>query len=641
MKASNSRPKLFQTGGYTPTQLSQSSFIPTYTGIPLAEAEKYGSSLAEMYHKNISDMTQLDILNANRQATAGDQGVSQELTAELQTQFEDIAKKGDYENMTSRINELARRYYNDPRRKAIDEQYKIAEEENKLVRSLSAQGKRPLFTTDWTKHQSVTLNPETGKYEPNIKQSDVQAQLEYDPRRQDIWKDVEPDSTYTTAQAQKDLQNIPGYLNMREIKSLSGGIDPKTGQPTGKIGQMVGYALDRYTSTPEYAQEKKLLTQENLAKGMNSSEAEQEADKNIQRKVLETGLMKTFTNVNPTLIRDWMLEKSMEGGGGDATRSLGYGTGHRFELPKDFGSLTTKFNPNDSGIKPDIAGAVGPLGLNPDFDPNKRYTPEELFKMREDRAKGVPNSERGTPAERKQYETVARAATAMFKPKVLESFDIKRAPADAEKEWLYSKDAYELVQQYQKTIEDELNHNVMWKYDIDSKSQTQQAAAQKWIQNNYTVQSWFDPEKGKVINPLSNPDFKLDPAGMKVIGETAGPNIFGAMAKDERFYNSYEVAYTDPKTNESQLFYVAKDPLQADAGIRESSKLRSKGVMNPFQIVNNNVGGIDAEYQDQIGKILLYKVNGKNAGAGEQPEEFNSYYEMLIYMDLLNKSQKK
>jgi hypothetical protein len=52
----------YQSGGYTPTQLTDPSFIPTYAGTPLEDAKQYGAKQAQDYQQNIADLTKLDNL---------------------------------------------------------------------------------------------------------------------------------------------------------------------------------------------------------------------------------------------------------------------------------------------------------------------------------------------------------------------------------------------------------------------------------------------------------------------------------------------------------------------------------------------------------------------------------------------------
>ena len=297
------KPDFFQSGGYTPTQLASNTFTPTYAGNSLAESEKYGEGIVNLYNQNISEMTKLDIMNASRRVNAGDQGVSDQIGAELQKEFDAMAKAGDYENMSSRVNALARRYVNDPRRKAIEEQASIADQENKLSLEIAAKtGKKPLFGTDWTKHQAWVIDPETGKGSANIKQSGIESQLEYDQQRNAMWESVKPDQFFTPAEAIAGLKKLPGYLTVAQMKGVTG----------DKITDQFKNALLRYYSTPEYAQEKKLLTQEALAAGATPEEADLQADMQIQKQVKSVGLMKVFSETDAKFMQDWMLKASMD-----------------------------------------------------------------------------------------------------------------------------------------------------------------------------------------------------------------------------------------------------------------------------------------------------------------------------------------
>lgn len=582
----------FQVGGYTPVQQTQTQFIPTYTGLPLAEQEKYGTQLAEVYNKNIADMTQLDILNANRKAIEGDSEVSNQITQELQSQFEEMAKKGDYENMSSRVNALARRYVNDPRRKAIEESYRNFEEEEKRAAALRDKGITPIFIGDRAAHKSISIDPETGQVTPNVYRSKMQAQLEYDPTKDKIWSVLQPDQTWSTSEARADLTTLPGYMTVEEIRGISGGYGPD-GKPVGKVAQQFGNALIRYMSTPEYTQEKELLTQQ-----LGSPEA---ADARIQQTLLSTGMMRAFQQKNPQFLQDWIMKKQMEDAPAEMQAALDLETGVRFELPQ-FSNID-KFNPSVV----DTATAMRKAGDSPRYG----ASPNDY------KSQAVPNHQRGTPEERKEFENIAKAAVNWKTPGVLDQFynDQTQMPADAEKDFLYSPSTYDAIKEYQQHVEQKLTFNTIQSFPETTKGQAAQNAATSELQNNHSRKVFYDFETGKIISSENNPEFAKaipDVNKLVVTGQTHGVNAYGKLTGDERFYNSQIVNYYDPKEGISKKFLVAKSVFNQDPQLAEISDLWSTGASKPFQVVNHRMRGVDIEFQDQEeGGIKVYKVKGK------------------------------
>lgn len=255
--------------------LPTSEFIQEYQGLPLAEVEKAGTALENTYLKNLTAMNQIDMLNADRRAIAGDAAKNKEIGEEYNAIIDKMAKEGDFEHMTMRMAGLASQYARDPRIKAINESRKNFEQEQELAQKMSAQGHTPLFMGDPTRHQSY--NPETG--EVNIYQPRVEAMLDYEGRMGKIWSDVNPDQSITGL-SDKELQllgeDADYYIKYGQWKGIG----------NKKITDQLDNAVNSYMITPEGKQQMKKY----MSEGMTMDEAASA----VRGDVLDRGQLRIF-----------------------------------------------------------------------------------------------------------------------------------------------------------------------------------------------------------------------------------------------------------------------------------------------------------------------------------------------------------
>ena len=158
--------------------------------MPLAQLESGAKRLEDTYLRNLACANKLDILNAERQAIAGDSDLNKQIAAEYAKTLDDMARSEDYENMTTRVSAAARQYARDPRVKAIVESRANFDQEQALTQKMLAEGRTPLFRGDPGTHQS--WNAETG--EANIYRPQVESMMDYEGRMAKIWSDLTPDA---------------------------------------------------------------------------------------------------------------------------------------------------------------------------------------------------------------------------------------------------------------------------------------------------------------------------------------------------------------------------------------------------------------------------------------------------------------
>ena len=269
---------LYDNAGITTT-----GFIGTYAGQPIDEFRNTSQQLQETYNANLADATKMDILNAERRALAGDDPLNQEISAEYQKKLDAIVEAGDYENMSTRVNALAREYSRDKRIQTLTDSKANADKYESEIADMKAKGITPVLTKDPSKHQSVTIG-EDGKPVYNVFKAIPEARLGYDERIQDIWKDMQADAY--------------SYLPEDEAKALEGYITTKqwSGISPEKIARLEGIAMKRYEQTPEFDQQMRVLK----AKGMEEEKAKDLIFENLRG----VGKMKEFNKIQDKYLQD-------------------------------------------------------------------------------------------------------------------------------------------------------------------------------------------------------------------------------------------------------------------------------------------------------------------------------------------------
>jgi hypothetical protein len=478
MKQSKLKPNLYQQGGFSPVQLSSSEFIPTYAGVPLQEAERYGEGLTKMYHQNIADLTKLDIMNANRKVLKGDEAMSEEYNKYLKAQMEDMAKKGDYENMGMRVNALAREFVNHKDLKAMAESRAAADQDLEMRNKLRLAGQTPWFEQDIDAHQTIQVG-EDGKKTYNIYKPTTEAKLKHQEKRAAIWDVMKADAgPLKPEEVRSNIPAIQGFISTGSWKGISGGTDA-AGNPTGKIGRLINHAMTSYKSTAEYDQEKRKDIQDLTAQGYSQEEATAEAEKLARKRMFSEGMLRTFSEVDAQYLQDWMMKAQAEGGEGSTTKpalETGLKVGD-IDFYKDL--ALDQYTENQKGIMK--ARGYGAKISKEDFD-----------------KAGMPTYERYTPEQRTKYESVARAAITQNDPEKLKEFykdgsaaEITKATED-ERKFLYSPEVYNQVQTYLKDIENRLYFNTVEEFAATPKGQQLQKAATDQLQTSFHRKVFYD-----------------------------------------------------------------------------------------------------------------------------------------------------
>lgn len=292
----------FQTGGYVPTQLTDSAFIPTYVGTPLEDAKHYGTDLVNTYKQNIADLTKLDIANAQRKVNTADVAESAKYDQELKAQFEEMARKGDYENMTHQVNELARRHFNNKNIKLMGENFAEGEKAKAHAQALKDKGLAPLFYNDPDQHQTVNYD-EKGNVQLAKYAYKGEAPLDWRKERQDVWDTVKANMGQMS---QKDvaatLNAIDGYIATGVWKGIS----------DKRVTGLLEHAIKTYEATPHYNQELRAV----MAQNGGDEEA---AKVELRSRMSSEGILHTFSETHPQYLDDWKEKLRMQKAYADQT----------------------------------------------------------------------------------------------------------------------------------------------------------------------------------------------------------------------------------------------------------------------------------------------------------------------------------
>ena len=565
--------KVFQLGGYTPTNLQNFNYVPTYVGKPLETQKEVGMQMMNLFNTNLAQASAVDIMNGQRQVIDGDSEVNDEISKRYNSELEAIAKSGDYENMTMRINALARKYQTDPDVKAVSESRANFDRQQKLAEEIRMKtGKDPLFMGDPAAHRTVTIDPETGKKTYNVFRSTAEADLDKQARRQSIWSVIQPNmGPLTQNQVRTMLPAIDGYIATGTWRGISGG-------ENGKIAQLLESAMNSYRGTTEYKQEKRFLQE---------TQPEADAEATIRQRMFDEGLLKTFSQVDPSYVRDWMLEDRMKT---TATPDIPPGE----ELPAVPVETVLGFNLTDFANLPrnvaDGAVFIAPTNhWNPWAKPGENTGSVYKGPKRDRSAQEIKN-----------FQEAAMAATQIFG-----GDEAAKEAAQQGSAYYDTPQAFERVKQYQEFVELRLTFPKEQPFTPElQKTYTNE------LRKGITSRLLYDPATNKVYHPNldngeMNPEFVEQFGGkvenMEVSGFVHPKNSYAKTSGNERFSDGLMVAVNDTKNNVIKKLVATRAEGEYDTreGAYKNSlnRLWTELGLNPGKIRKFNLAGIEVEAQ--------------------------------------------
>jgi hypothetical protein len=611
-KVDNKLLKLYQLGGYTPTQLQQFNYVPTYVGQPLETQRAVGDKMLDLFNTNLAQATAVDIMNAQRKAVPGDEDLNKEVAERYKNDLAAIAKSGDYENMTMRINALARRYQTDPDILALTESRANWDQEQAMVRDVRMKtGRDPLFIQNPAAHRTVGYD-ENGKKTFNIYRSTAEAPLDWQKTRQNIWSVIEPNmGPLSQEEVRKALTEIPGYFATGIWKGIG----------SSKIRNLLEEAISAYEGTPEYRQEFRYIREtQNL-----TPEA---ADQEIKARIFKEGLLKTFHQTDPQYLKDWILEEQMENAGKAMPEVPSYEGMPAVKIKTILG-----FDADDFDVKQrtEPGRLPGKNTYPPIMDPSVSggtYTGQR---------KGITDSEKE-----------ARNSAALAGAEIFGGPNVAKQAAEMGSNFYDTPQAQAFAKQYQDFITTRYQFPKVQPYPEDiSKSETFQL---RNFLNNRMVLDLDNPDGGTVPTSKGGsltPEF-LEMIGGKannltVSGYVTPKNSYGKLSGNPMFGDAQVVTMTDEKNNTHKQMLITRPEGYYKTGEGQSRKilntLWNNLALNPGKLQRFNVEGLELEAktiptmgdvegsQDQI---LVYKIGPNDYS--DSPVAVPSYETLLSIM---------
>jgi hypothetical protein len=601
---------LFQVGGYTPTQLTDFDYKPVYAGQPLEAQRFVGEKMVEVYNKNVADLSAIDILNGQRKAIDGDNEINNKISEEYKNQLAEVAKSGDYENMTMRVNALARQYHTDPRIRAMQESRMNWDKEQAMAQEIRMKtGKDPLFMGSAGSHKTVSTD-ENGKPVYNIYRSSAEAPLDWQEKRQNIWSVIQPNmGQLSKEQIRKTLQEIPGYLATGTWRGIG----------DAKIKNLLDEAVSAYQSTPEYRQEVKYL----------ESLGDENADQTVKTRVLKEGLLKTFSQTDPQYMRDWILEDQMQAAKTPQVPSIPFieampAIKLKTELGFEAGDFEIKDRPEGANVSYGIPGASLPGSAATTYKGER---------------KGI------TETERQAFNEAAMAGMEVFYGP-----ELAKQAAEMGSDFYKSPQAVEAAKKYQEFVTTRYNFPTAqpWQNEEMQKAATNQVRQFLWSRVAYDIESDTVIPTGEG-GQLNSEFAKL--IGGKVTNLTSAgfvnpKNGFGRLTKDSRFGDA-EIVNVQVDGNVKQLLISKPKGYYATGEGRYKQALNtlwSELALNPGKIKNFNLEGMEVQAKaipdinDPTGEnevIMVYKAGVNDYS--DNPVPVKTYDALLNALIALNK----
>lgn len=279
---------------YESFNLTDSQYIPQFTGLPLDTVKEVGDKLEGRHYENIARLRQLELLGMQQKANAEfdpDKAYIDSQIKGVQGALSEIAKNGG-ENASSRIAALANQFLGDEGFNVINQSIAARQKEKEMEAQMRMRGQTPLYDNKYRDsfQQRGSFNPETGKWEAY--QTTIQEQLNYTSKQDELLKNLEADTFQTDLQPDINttlaklghkefvgtpLADLPLHLKTTIVEQLG----------PDKIKKFIDkHAWDAYKNSPEYAQQKNIL-------GMD--------DRAIYDELLGRGMSKAFSKVR----KDW------------------------------------------------------------------------------------------------------------------------------------------------------------------------------------------------------------------------------------------------------------------------------------------------------------------------------------------------
>ena len=252
------------------------------------------------YHQQRADMASGQIANMYKDLydrQIYDPNAFQQEVGNIQNKVEDINKQynGDLSAGMNDYIKLIGKAKQSPFWKTNDLLNKEQEKQQAITDNLKAQGKNVLpFSPLPTK--ATTIDPTTGQQRylrPDEIKFDVQGQLDWDKKQEDIWKESLHE-TSTKAGLPKEMIGTTPFIEIAKARGIT----------DGQVLKKAAYALEGYKNTDEYAQQKRALMAGISPGHIGNKLSDSEAEGIIADDVLNAGKRKEYWSDDSQIIHD-------------------------------------------------------------------------------------------------------------------------------------------------------------------------------------------------------------------------------------------------------------------------------------------------------------------------------------------------
>lgn len=293
-------------GLYSDVTLSDSQYIPQYTGLPLDTVRDVSDTLAERHYQNLARMDQLSLLAQQQrtQVLPGDRWYVDQQLNDIRGALGEIAKSGG-ENATARVAAIANRYMGDENILTSLQRAGDVQKELDVEAQLRAAGKTPVRRAGAReKLQAGIINQETGAIADEAfrapYQSTAEAFVSPTPEMEEIWSVIKPDEWYTglTADEKTKFSDLmgSGKISPDMDMSLFFKVVRSAGISTDKIEKMLPSAYSSYKNQPSYRQQTGLLGK---------------TDDELRRDMFKHGLLRVFGSATPQYIQSSIADDAL------------------------------------------------------------------------------------------------------------------------------------------------------------------------------------------------------------------------------------------------------------------------------------------------------------------------------------------
>ena len=172
-----------------------------FQDIPVEALTQAATGMNDAYSKNLQDFNKLEMAYSALKGMDGDQAMKQQKLQAMQESMQGFASKGGFENADAFIGSQTAAFLGDQDLTAMQENYALQQEDEKIGRTLTAQGITPVDARSMyngENFQSVTTD-EFGNKKHNTYRGGYMKPGDYDATQTTIFNDLKPE-TYTRHQ---------------------------------------------------------------------------------------------------------------------------------------------------------------------------------------------------------------------------------------------------------------------------------------------------------------------------------------------------------------------------------------------------------------------------------------------------------